>query len=138
MKLSETKAYNLHGAVAFLHKPSAEASCVWKNTFVIPCYLTKKMLVWPRVLSIGRKPKSHIAFVMSCSFTYQVPSRLVQLVRPTRSGLPKELGEKVAKVHLLVAGAKLVVLTPEQAHYVDQFYNAIDLASLEGMDVDKS
>ena len=71
------------------------------------------------VLSIGIKPKPQIAFVMSCSFTYQVPARLVQLVGPTRSGLLLTK-ETVAKLHLLGACAKLTVLTQERAHYADK------------------
>lgn len=65
----------------------------------------------------------HPSFVMSNSFTNQV---LAQIELWTNSQqyehavyfLPKQLDEKVARLHLAKIGAKLTTLTPEQASYI--------------------
>jgi len=80
------------------------------------------------VLSEGRlcnlgNATGHPSFVMSTSFSNQV---LAQLELWTRRGeyevgvhrLPKALDEKVARLHLDALGARLTVLTPEQASYL--------------------
>merc|ERR1712194_639873 len=68
----------------------------------------------------------HPSFVMSCSFTNQVLAQL-ELYNEKDSGkyargkvyvLPKNLDEKVAKLHLPSLGAKLTLLTKEQSDYV--------------------
>merc|ERR1712031_52797 len=67
----------------------------------------------------------HPSFVMSCSFTNQVLAQLDILKnRETQAYkndvylLPKELDEKVARLHLPSLGAQLTELTKEQADYI--------------------
>merc|ERR1719183_180515 len=67
----------------------------------------------------------HPSFVMSCSFTNQVLAQLDLLKnwKETKKYeknvylLPKELDEKVARLHLPACGAQLTTLTKEQADY---------------------
>merc|ERR1711943_46990 len=70
----------------------------------------------------------HPSFVMSCSFTNQVLAQLdlrENQKKPEghRYGkdvylLPKELDEKVARLHLPALGAQMTVLSKEQADYI--------------------
>merc|ERR1739848_701214 len=68
----------------------------------------------------------HPSFVMSCSFTNQVLAQLDLLKnwKETKAYkndvylLPKELDEKVARLHLPSLGANLTVLSDEQADYI--------------------
>merc|ERR1712021_62057 len=68
----------------------------------------------------------HPSFVMSCSFTNQVLAQLDLLKnwKETKKYkndvylLPKELDEKVAKLHLGHCGANLTTLSKEQADYI--------------------
>merc|ERR1719230_1367060 len=68
----------------------------------------------------------HPSFVMSCSFTNQVLAQLDLLKnwRETKAYkndvylLPKDLDEKVARLHLPALGANLTKLTKEQADYI--------------------
>merc|ERR1712070_930353 len=68
----------------------------------------------------------HPSFVVSCSFTNQVLAQLDILKnwKETKTYkndvylLPKELDEKVAKLHLPALGANLTVLSKEQADYI--------------------
>merc|ERR1739848_794523 len=68
----------------------------------------------------------HPSFVMSCSFTNQVLGQLDILKnwKETKAYkndvylLPKELDEKVARLHLPSLGANLTVLSDEQADYI--------------------
>merc|ERR550537_300120 len=77
-----------------------------------------------RLLNLGCAT-GHPSFVMSCSFTNQTLAQL-ELWKERDSGkygkdvylLPKELDEKVARLHLPALGAKLTVLTKEQSDYV--------------------
>merc|ERR1719316_1577397 len=78
-----------------------------------------------RLLNLGCAT-GHPSFVMSCSFTNQVLAQL-ELFKEKDSGkyargkvyvLPKNLDEKVAKLHLPSLGAKLTLLTKEQSDYV--------------------
>merc|ERR1712187_1033528 len=65
-------------------------------------------------------------FVMSCSFTNQVLAQLdllknwkqTQAYKNDVYLLPKELDEKVAKLHLPALGAELTTLSREQADYI--------------------
>jgi adenosylhomocysteinase len=66
----------------------------------------------------------HPSFVMSCSFTNQVLAQL-DLLKATEKGykndvylLPKDLDEKVARLHLPSLGAELTTLSQEQAEYI--------------------
>merc|ERR1712207_59256 len=68
----------------------------------------------------------HPSFVMSCSFTNQVLAQ-VDLLKNWKEKkgyknevylLPKELDEKVARLHLPALGATLTTLSKEQADYI--------------------
>lgn len=77
-----------------------------------------------RLLNLGCAT-GHPSFVMSCSFTNQVIAQL-ELWNERKSGkyekkvyvLPKNLDEKVAALHLPKLGAKLTVLSDDQASYL--------------------
>merc|ERR1711970_662090 len=68
----------------------------------------------------------HTSFVMSCSFTNQVLAQLDILKnwKETKAYknnvylLPKDLDEKVARLHLPALGAEMTVLSKEQADYI--------------------
>merc|ERR1711966_64500 len=80
-----------------------------------------------RLLNLGCAT-GHPSFVMSCSFTNQCIAQL-DLLKNTKGEkgtpykndvylLPKELDEKVARLHLGALGAELTTLTKEQADYI--------------------
>merc|ERR1712139_673170 len=78
-----------------------------------------------RLLNLGCAT-GHPSFVMSCSFTNQVLGQL-DLLKNWKENkgygndvylLPKELDEKVARLHLPSLGANLTVLSDEQAKYI--------------------
>jgi len=80
-----------------------------------------------RLLNLGCAT-GHPSFVMSCSFTNQTLAQL-DLLKNTKGEkgtpykndvylLPKELDEKVARLHLGALGANLTTLTKEQADYI--------------------
>merc|ERR1712084_47022 len=83
------------------------------------------MLASGRLLNLGCAT-GHPSFVMSCSFTNQVLAQLDLLKnwKETKGYnkdvylLPKELDEKVARLHLPALGANLTVLSKEQADYI--------------------
>ncbi|NUP89371.1 MAG: adenosylhomocysteinase [Candidatus Sumerlaeia bacterium] len=64
----------------------------------------------------------HPSFVMSNSFTNQVLAQIDlwtnRRAKPGVECLPKKLDEEVARLHLAKLGAKLTVLTQEQADYI--------------------
>merc|ERR1711959_691273 len=78
-----------------------------------------------RLLNLGCAT-GHPSFVMSCSFTNQVLAQLDLLKnwKETKAYkndvylLPKELDEKVARLHLPALGAEMTTLTKEQADYI--------------------
>jgi len=78
-----------------------------------------------RLLNLGCAT-GHPSFVMSCSFTNQALAQLEfwkeKDTDKYETGrvylLPKNLDEKVARLHLGALGAKLTVLTKEQSEYV--------------------
>merc|ERR1712151_1048821 len=78
-----------------------------------------------RLLNLGCAT-GHPSFVMSCSFTNQTLAQLDLLDNwKNKKGykndvylLPKELDEKVARLHLPAVGAELTTLTDEQADYI--------------------
>merc|ERR1740138_423366 len=79
-----------------------------------------------RLLNLGCAT-GHPSFVMSNSFTNQTLAQL-EFWKERDSGkyktdqvylLPKNLDEKVARLHLPALGAELTVLTKEQADYID-------------------
>lgn len=66
----------------------------------------------------------HPSFVMSNSFTNQVLAQIELWLRGDNYNnevyvLPKHLDEEVARLHLEKIGAKLTILTPEQADYIN-------------------
>jgi len=92
------------------------------------------VLAMGRLLNLGCAT-GHPSFVMSCSFTNQTIAQLDLLDNWKKSNilkragrkpytcdkvynLPKELDEKVARLHLPALGAKLTVLSQEQADYI--------------------
>jgi len=78
-----------------------------------------------RLLNLGCAT-GHPSFVMSCSFTNQTLAQLDLLKnwKETKAYkndvylLPKNLDEKVARLHLPALGAQLTELTKEQAEYI--------------------
>jgi adenosylhomocysteinase len=78
-----------------------------------------------RLLNLGCAT-GHPSFVMSCSFTNQTLAQLDLLDNWKVSKkyanqvylLPKDLDEKVARLHLGAIGAKITELTAEQADYI--------------------
>merc|ERR1712199_32077 len=95
------------------------------DRFVFPDGHGVIVLASGRLLNLGCAT-GHPSFVMSCSFTNQVLAQLDLLKnwKETKAYkndvylLPKELDEKVAKLHLPALGANLTVLSKEQADYI--------------------
>merc|ERR1712100_783177 len=93
--------------------------------FVFPDGHGVIVLASGRLLNLGCAT-GHPSFVMSCSFTNQALAQLDLLDNWKNSKryenkvylLPKELDEKVAKLHLGAIGAKITDLTAEQAEYI--------------------
>merc|ERR1712139_399103 len=93
------------------------------DRFVFPDGHGVIILARGRLLSLGCAT-GHPSFVMSCSFTNQVLAQLDLVKNQAKYEkkvylLPKELDEKVAKLHLPALGAQLTVLSQEQADYID-------------------
>merc|ERR1719446_2879 len=95
------------------------------DRFVFPDGHGVIVLAAGRLLNLGCAT-GHPSFVMSCSFTNQTLAQL-DLLRNWKETdaykndvylLPKELDEKVAKLHLPALGAQLTVLSKEQADYI--------------------
>jgi len=94
------------------------------DRFIFPDGKGIIVLASGRLLNLGCAT-GHPSFVMSCSFTNQTLAQL-ELWKERDTGkyakdvylLPKELDEKVARLHLPALGANLTVLTKEQSDYV--------------------
>jgi adenosylhomocysteinase len=94
------------------------------DRFTFPAGNSVILLAEGRLLNLGCAT-GHPSFVMSCSFTNQVMAQL-ELWKERDSGkyekkvyrLPKSLDEKVARLHLDKLGAKLTILSAEQAAYI--------------------
>ncbi|HEV7642143.1 MAG TPA: adenosylhomocysteinase [Gaiellaceae bacterium] len=76
-----------------------------------------------RLLNLGNAT-GHPSFVMSASFTNQTIAQIELFTRSEHYPigvhvLPKQLDEKVARLHVEALGAKLTELRPEQAAYID-------------------
>ncbi|WP_445664434.1 adenosylhomocysteinase [Fodinibius sp. AD559] len=76
-----------------------------------------------RLMNLGNAT-GHPSFVMSNSFTNQTLAQIALWNRPEDfdlevSVLPKELDEKVARLHLKKIGVELEELSEEQAEYID-------------------
>ncbi|MSP33339.1 MAG: adenosylhomocysteinase [Rickettsiales bacterium] len=81
------------------------------------------LLAEGRLLNLGCAT-GHSAFVMSASFTNQVMAQIELWENHTKYQnkvyiLPKELDEKVARLHLAKLGVKLTKLTEKQAKYIN-------------------
>merc|ERR1711943_148368 len=95
------------------------------DRFVFPDGHGVIVLASGRLLNLGCAT-GHPSFVMSCSFTNQTLAQLDLLDNWKTSKkyenhvylLPKELDEKVARLHLDAIGARLTTLTNEQAEYI--------------------
>merc|ERR1712185_232122 len=95
------------------------------DRFVFPDGHGVIILASGRLLNLGCAT-GHPSFVMSCSFTNQVLAQLDLLKnwKETKAYkndvylLPKELDEKVARLHLGALGADMTTLTKEQADYI--------------------
>ena len=75
-----------------------------------------------RLVNLGNA-MGHPSFVMSASFTNQTLAQIELWSNPGAYKkevytLPKQLDEKVARLHLAKVGAKLTKLTSEQADYI--------------------
>jgi adenosylhomocysteinase len=94
------------------------------DRFVFPDGHGVIVLASGRLLNLGCAT-GHPSFVMSCSFTNQTLAQL-ELWKERDTGkydnqvylLPKELDEKVARLHLPALGAKLTELSKDQADYI--------------------
>ena len=78
------------------------------------------MLAEGRLVNLGCAT-GHPSFVMSNSFTNQTLAQIDLWNNPRDVGvhrLPKELDEEVARLHLHKLGARLTILTGEQAEYI--------------------
>jgi adenosylhomocysteinase len=92
------------------------------HEFVFPDGHSVIVLAEGRLLNLGCAT-GHPSFVMSMSFTNQV---LAQIELFTKTGdyplgvyvLPKQLDEKVARLHLDALGVKLTELSQDQADYI--------------------
>merc|ERR1711908_73805 len=95
------------------------------DRFVFPDGHGGIVLASGRLLNLGCAT-GHPSFAMSCSFTNQVLAQLdllknwkeTQQYKNDVYLLPKDLDEKVAKLHLPALGAELTVLSQEQADYI--------------------
>merc|ERR1712209_154102 len=95
------------------------------DRFVFPDGHGVIVLASGRLLNLGCAT-GHPSFVMSCSFTNQVLAQLdiLKNVKENKGYknqvylLPKELDEKVARLHLPALGAELTELSKDQADYI--------------------
>merc|ERR1712179_157720 len=95
------------------------------DRFVFPDGHGVIILASGRLLNLGCAT-GHPSFVMSCSFTNQVLAQLDILKNVKESKgykndvylLPKDLDEKVARLHLPALGAHLTTLSKAQADYI--------------------
>merc|ERR1712167_207042 len=95
------------------------------DRFVFPDGHGIIILASGRLLNLGCAT-GHPSFVMSCSFTNQTLAQLdllnnTNVTKAYRNDvylLPKELDEKVARLHLPALGANLTTLSKEQADYI--------------------
>ena len=80
------------------------------------------LLASGRLVNLGCAT-GHPAFVMSCSFTNQVMAQIALWTETDKYALgvhvlPKELDEKVARLHLGKLGVELTVLSDKQSEYL--------------------
>merc|ERR1711898_57916 len=95
------------------------------DRFIFPDNHAVIILASGRLLNLGCAT-GHPSFVMSCSFTNQTLAQLALLKnwKETKEYkndvylLPKDLDEKVARLHLPALGAEMTTPTKEQADYI--------------------
>lgn len=92
------------------------------DSYVLPNGNTIYLLAEGRLVNLGCAT-GHPSFVMSNSFTNQTLAQLALWTRPEEFTtdvhvLPKDLDEKVAKLHLSKIGVDLDELTSDQAEYL--------------------
>ena len=92
------------------------------DEFVFPDGHSVIMLSEGRLLNLGNAT-GHPSFVMSASFSNQVLAQMELHDRAEAYGtkvvtLPKELDEKVARLHLDSLGVRLTELSTDQADYL--------------------
>jgi adenosylhomocysteinase len=92
------------------------------DEYVFPDGHSVIVLAEGRLLNLGCAT-GHPSFVMSCSFTNQVVAQLELFTKTDNYALgvhtlPKQLDEKVARLHLDALGVKLTELSQEQADYL--------------------
>lgn len=94
------------------------------DQFIWPDGKVLTVLAEGRLVNLGCAT-GHPSFVMSASFTNQVMAQIELWLNRDSSKyknelyiLPKELDEKVARLHLEKLGVKLTKLTPKQAEYL--------------------
>merc|ERR1712087_271886 len=95
------------------------------DRFLFPAGHGVIVLASGRLVNLGCAT-GHPSFVMSCSFTNQVLAQLDLLKNQKETKaykndvylLPKDLDEKVARLHLPAIGANLTTLSKEQADYI--------------------
>ncbi|MCH8486837.1 MAG: adenosylhomocysteinase [Candidatus Cyclonatronum sp.] len=92
------------------------------DAYTLPNGNTIYLLAEGRLVNLGCAT-GHPSFVMSNSFTNQTLAQIALWTRPEEFSvdvhvLPKELDEKVAKLHLAKIGVELDELTPDQAQYL--------------------
>ncbi|HAY46556.1 MAG TPA: adenosylhomocysteinase [Gammaproteobacteria bacterium] len=103
--------------------------CEWENIkdqvdhVIFPDGKRIILLAQGRLVNLGCGT-GHPSFVMSNSFTNQTLAQMEIFNNPGKYEndvyvLPKHLDEKVARLHLEKIGAKLTVLTQEQADYIN-------------------
>ncbi|MCC6220900.1 MAG: adenosylhomocysteinase [Deltaproteobacteria bacterium] len=92
------------------------------DQFILPNGNSLIVLARGRLVNLGCAT-GHPSFVMSNSFTNQVLAQIALWTRNSEYSvgvhmLPKELDEKVARLHLPKLGVKLTKLNPKQAGYL--------------------
>ena len=104
------------------------ADCTWENIkpqvdhVIFPDGKRIILLAQGRLVNLGCAT-GHPSFVMSNSFTNQTLAQIELWTNPGKYEnkvyvLPKELDEKVARLHLEKIGVRLTVLRPDQADYI--------------------
>jgi adenosylhomocysteinase len=91
------------------------------DMFTFPDGHSIYLLAEGRLVNLGCAT-GHPSFVMSNSFTNQTLAQIDLWTNKREVGvytLPKKLDEEVARLHLDKLGAKLTVLSKEQADYID-------------------
>ncbi|HEX6063688.1 MAG TPA: adenosylhomocysteinase, partial [Longimicrobiales bacterium] len=92
------------------------------DEWVFPDGHSVLILAEGRLMNLGCAT-GHPSFVMSNSFTNQVMAQIELFANHAQYEkkvyvLPKQLDEKVARLHLAKLGARLTQLTKEQADYI--------------------